>query len=235
VAHHGSWLDIESLSHGATLNFAMGSSPLQWGTNAADLPPSYGVPLARNFADAFNNHGIGTDGSTDTDGLGADFDGSLHGYSPQALTAAGAAPAKRFSYGGASFVLSGGALDNAVAVGHTIAMPPGTTGRSRVLLGSANNGPSVGTALVTYADGSTTPFTLAFDDRTLNGDGAAPVDPIALTTTYCNARDGNNDGVKTYLFAQSVPLTPGKLVARVTLPKQVSAGKMHVFGISAAP
>ncbi|RZF28252.1 glycoside hydrolase family 92 protein [Paraburkholderia sp. UYCP14C] len=235
AAHHASWLDIDALSNGATLNFVMGSSPSQWGTNAADAPPSYGVPLARNVADAFNNHGIGSDGSTDTDGLGADFDGSLYSYSSQALTTAGAAPGKPFSFGGASFVLSGGPLDNAVAVGQTIALPPGTTGRSLVLLGSANNGPSSGAALITYADGTTTPFTLSFDDWTLNGGGAAPVDPIALTTTYRNAGDGSNDGVKTYLFAQAVPLTPGKLVASVTLPKQVSAGKLHVFGISAAP
>ncbi|MGF6609004.1 hypothetical protein OKW45_003926 [Paraburkholderia sp. WSM4175] len=169
--------------------------------------PSYGVPLARNVADAFNNHGIGSDGSTDTDGPGADFDGSLFSYSSQALTAAGAAPGKPFSFGGASFVLSGGPLDNAVAVGQAIAMPPGTT----------------------------KPFTLWFDDWTLNGGGAAPVDPIASTTSYRNAGDGSNDGVKTYLFAQSVPLSPGKLVASVTLPKQVSAGKLHVFGNSAAP
>ncbi|MBB5468607.1 hypothetical protein HDG32_004744 [Paraburkholderia sp. CI2] len=103
------------------------------------------------MADAFNNHGIGSDGSSDTDGLGADFDGSLFSYSSQALTAAGAAPGKPFSFNGASFVLSGGPLDNAVAVGQTIAMPP------------------------------------------------------------------------------------GKLVTSITLPKQVSAGKLHVFGISAAP
>ncbi|MGF6790230.1 hypothetical protein OKW27_004567 [Paraburkholderia sp. 35.1] len=97
-----------------------------------------------------NNHGIGSDGSTDTDGQGADFDGSLFSYSSQALTAAGAAPGKPFSFGGASCVLSGGPLDNAGAVGQTIAMPP------------------------------------------------------------------------------------GKLVTSVALPNQVSAGKLHVFGISAA-
>ncbi|MGF6303868.1 hypothetical protein OKW43_005223 [Paraburkholderia sp. WC7.3g] len=56
-----------------------------------------------------------------------------------------------------------------------------------------------------------------------------------MTTTYRNAGGGSNDGVKTYLFAQTVPLTPGNLVASVTLPKQVSAGKLHVFGMSAAP
>jgi hypothetical protein len=64
---------------------------------------------------------------------------------------------------------------------------------------------------------------------------AAPVDPIALTTTYRNAGDGTSNAVKTYLFAQTVPLTPGKQVASVTLPRQVSEGKLHVFGIAAAP
>jgi predicted alpha-1,2-mannosidase len=234
AAHSSSWLDVDALADGATLNFVMGSSPSDWGTNAADAPPSYGVPVARNVADAFNNHGISTDGSTDTDGLGADFDGSLYSYSSQALTAAGAGPGKPFVFDGASFILSGGPLDNAVAVGQTIAMPPGTRGNSLVLLGSANNGPGSGAALVTYADGTTTPFALAFDDWTLNGGSAAPVDPIALTTTYRNAGDGTNNAVKTYLFAQKVPLTPGKVVVSVTLPRQVSAGKLHVFGIAAA-
>jgi predicted alpha-1,2-mannosidase len=235
AAHNSSWLDVDALANGATLNFAMGSSPSQWGTDPADAPPSYGVPVASNVADAFNNHGISTDGSTNTDGLGADFDGSLYSYSSQALTAAGAAPGKPFVFGGASFMLSGGPLDNAVAVGQTIAMPPGTRGRTLVLLGSANNGPSTGAALVTYADGTTTPFTLAFDDWTLNGGSVAPVDPVVLTATYRNASDGTSNAVKTYLFAQAVPLTPGKVVASVTLPRQVSEGKLHVFGIAAAP
>jgi predicted alpha-1,2-mannosidase len=234
AAHHSSWLDVDALADGATLNFTMGSSPSEWGTDAADAPPSYGVPVARNVADAFNNHGISTDGSTDTDGLGADFDGSLYSYSSQALTAAGAGPGKPFVFDGASFILSGGPLDNAVAVGQTIAMPPGTRGSALVLLGSANNGPGSGAALVTYSDGTTTTFTLAFDDWTLNGGSAAPVDPVALTTTYRNAGDGTNNAVKTYLFAQKVPLTPGKVVVSVTLPRQVSAGKLHVFGIAAA-
>ncbi|MEX3960785.1 GH92 family glycosyl hydrolase [Paraburkholderia sp. EG286B] len=234
-AHNSSWLDVDALANGATLNFVMGSSPSQWGANPAEAPPSYGVPVARNVADAFNNHGISADGSTDTDGLGSDFDGSLFSYSSTALAAAGATPGKPFVVGGASFVLSNGPLDNAVAVGQTIAMPPGTTGHSLVLLGSANNGPGSGAALVTYTDGTVTPFTLAFDDWTLNGGSAAPVDPIALTTAYRNGGNGSTDGVKTYLFAQSVPLTPGKLVASVTLPRQSSEGKLHVFGIAAAP
>ncbi|MBB5411635.1 hypothetical protein HDG34_005596 [Paraburkholderia sp. HC6.4b] len=34
---------------------------------------------------------------------------------------------------------------------------------------------------------------------------------------------------------QTIAMPPGELVASVTLPKQVSAGKLHVFGISAAP
>ncbi|MGF6725272.1 putative alpha-1,2-mannosidase [Paraburkholderia sp. GAS41] len=235
AAHNSSWLDVDALANGATLDFAMGSSPSDWGTAAADAPPSYGVPVARGVADAFNNHGISVDGGTDTDGLGADFDGSLYSYSSQALKAAGAAPGQPFVFDGASFILSGGPLDNAVAVGQTIAMPPGTSGRTLVLLGSANNGPGSGAALITYADGTTTPFTLAFDDWTLNGGGAAPIDPIALTTTYRNAGDGTNNAVKTYLFVQQVPLTPGKAVVSVTLPRQVSAGKLHVFGIAAAP
>ncbi|MEU0878314.1 GH92 family glycosyl hydrolase [Lentzea sp. NPDC005914] len=36
-----SWLRYGDISGSATLNFTMGSSPSAWGTNAADVPPSY--------------------------------------------------------------------------------------------------------------------------------------------------------------------------------------------------
>ncbi|MGF6806176.1 putative alpha-1,2-mannosidase [Paraburkholderia sp. Clong3] len=39
AAHHGSWLDIEALASGATLNFVMGSSPSQWGDERGGRTP----------------------------------------------------------------------------------------------------------------------------------------------------------------------------------------------------
>ncbi|MGF6700513.1 hypothetical protein OKW38_005125 [Paraburkholderia sp. MM5496-R1] len=35
-------------------------------------------------------------------------------------------------------------------------------------------------------------------------------------------------------MGQTIAMPPGKLVTSVGLPKQVSAGKLHGFGISAA-
>ena len=41
VASTRTWLRYGGISGNATLNFTMGSSPSTWGTNAADVPPSY--------------------------------------------------------------------------------------------------------------------------------------------------------------------------------------------------
>ncbi len=225
------WVPYDTLANGATLNFSMGGAASQWG--ATDLPPSYGVPVAATPADSFNNHGFSADGATNTDGNGADFDGSQYSYSANALAAAGVKPGAPFVYGGASFALAGGQtpLDNAVTVGQTVMLPPGSTGGSVIVLGSANNGPSTGAAQVNFTDGTSQSVTLAFDDWTLNGGGAGAKSAIALTMAYRNTAGGQKDSVKTYIFAQKIAVPAGKRVASVTLPRLVNAGKMHVFGI----
>ncbi|AOI38313.1 alpha-mannosidase [Burkholderia oklahomensis EO147] len=228
------WIALDALEGGAVMHFKMGGAPSQWGTG--DAPPSFGVPVALDMADGFNNRGISADGATNADGQGADFDGSLFSYSATALAQAGAKPGVPFAYGGASFVLGGGAssLDNAVTVGQTVMLPPGSTGSSVVVLGASNNGPSAGVARVNFADGTSAQVTLSFDDWTLNGGGASAKSAIAVTTAYRNAGGGQTDNVKTYIFAQKIPVPAGKVVTSVTLPRQVSAGKMHVFGIGVA-
>ncbi|MEX3630534.1 MAG: hypothetical protein VB138_14915, partial [Burkholderia sp.] len=54
---------------------------------------------------------------------------------------------------------------------------------------------------------------------------------VAVTMAYRNSGSGQQDNVKTYLFVQKIPVPLGKVVTSITLPRQVSAGKMHVFGI----
>jgi predicted alpha-1,2-mannosidase len=226
------WVSYDTLANGATLNFAMGGAASQWG--ATDLPPSYGVPVAATPADSFNNHGFSADGATNTDGNGADFDGGLFSYSTNALAAAGVKPGVPFVYGGASFQLAGGQtpLDNAVTVGQTVMLPSAPAGGSVVVLGASNNGPSTGAAQVNFTDGTSQSVTLAFDDWTLNGGGAAAKSAIALTMAYRNTAGGQKDNVKTYIFAQKIAVPAGKRVASVTLPRLVDTGKMHVFGIA---
>ena len=122
-------------------------------------------------------------------------------------------------------------LDNTVTVGQTVMLPPGSAGTGVVVLGSSNNGPSSGIAQLNFADGSSQAVTLAFDDWTLNGGSASPRSTVAVTMAYRNAGNGQQDNVKTYIFAQKIPVPPGKVVTSIVLPRQVSAGKMHVFGI----
>ncbi|WP_133649345.1 GH92 family glycosyl hydrolase [Paraburkholderia flava] len=233
TAQTSTWLPLAALSNGATMNFTMGSAASSWGTAAKDAPPSFGVPVALNVADAFNNHGIATDGSANTDGTGADFDGGLYAYSSAAMAAAGWKADQAFSFDGATFTASGGSmLDNAVAVGQTITLSPAQPGSNLVVLGASNNGPSSGTARVNYSDGTSSTFTLAFDDWTLNGGSKTASADIALTMPYRDTGSGQKDNTKTYVFAVKVPLTAGKTVASVTLPRQVNTGKMHVFGMA---
>ncbi|WP_144147640.1 glycoside hydrolase domain-containing protein, partial [Paraburkholderia sp. BCC1884] len=87
------------LGNGRTLHFSMGSSPSQWGSQKQ--PPSFGVPVAINAADSYNNRGFSADGATNSDGQSADFDGSLFSYSLNALAAAGVQPGKPFAVAGA--------------------------------------------------------------------------------------------------------------------------------------
>lgn len=233
-AQHSPWIAYDELANGATLRFAMGDAPTQWGTNVQ--PPSFGVPVALGAADSFNNRGFSADGATNTDGQGADFDGSLFSYSLNALAAAGVQPGKPFAVAGANVTIGGGplTLDNTVTVGQTVMLPPVPASKGVVVLGSANNGPSTGVAQLNFADGTSQAVTLAFDDWTLNGGGASPASPIAVTMAYRNGGDGQKDGVKTYIFAQTIPVPAGKIVSSITLPRQVSAGKMHVFGVGIA-
>lgn len=230
-AHPAAWVAYDDIANGATLHFAMGSAPSRWGAQAQ--PPSFGVPVALNAADSYNNRGFSMDGATNTDGQGADFDGSLFSYSVNALGAAGVQPGKPFAVAGATVTVAGGplSLDNTVTVGQTVMLPPGSAGTGVVVLGSSNNGPSSGIAQLNFADGSSQAVTLDFDDWTLNGGSASPRSTVAVTMAYRNAGNGQQDNVKTYIFAQKIPVPPGKVVTSIVLPRQVSAGKMHVFGI----
>lgn len=231
------WLGLETIRNGAVLSFEMSPRVTTWGTAATDAPPSFGIPVATSVSGAFDNHGISVDGSVDTDGTGAALDGSLNSYSANAMAAAGVVANQPFTFAGATFTLSDGtvALDNIIANGQTVQMPAGTYGSTLVFIGSAHNGPASGQAILTYTDGTTTPVTLAFDDWTLNGGAATATQPVVFKMAYRNESNGAKDGSANYLFAVEVPLSAGKTVASVTLPMQVTEGRMHIFGIAPAP
>jgi hypothetical protein len=182
-------------------------------------------------AAAYNNTGIASDGSS-----GANFDGDGFAYSAQALSAAGVSPGSQLTASGTTFTwpnVSAGSADNYQADGQTVAV---SGSGSIAFLGAATNGPSTGTATVTFTDGTSQSVTLSFSDWTLNG-GSASVqsgNTVAVTTSYRDTTSGGQETVTTNVFATSpVTLTSGKTVASVTLPTSANQGELHVFAIAA--
>lgn len=228
------WLDLASLhlEGGAVLDVAMGAQPSSWGAGAA--PPSFGVPPADGMADAANDQGIGVDGQSSDDGAGADFDGERHAYSTRALAAAGARAGRPFLFGGARFVWPKRGLDNAVAVGQTIALARPGKARRLVLLAAANDGPGEGELVLHYADGGSVTRTVKVDDWTLNGGNSEASAPVALRGAYRLGANGKAEAVPTYVFGISVALDPGRKLVGVQLPQRVTAGRIHIFGLELA-
>jgi len=233
------WLSFADVANGGSVSYAMGSTPSAWGTDASNPPPSFGLPEYASIADAFNNQGFSLDTSVANTGLGAAFDGSLNSYSSVALAGVIGSSGTVTTLG-ATFSLpvnltkNQQQLDNVVVAGQTIDMPAGSTGTSLVFVGASGNGPSTGTVVVNYTDGSNTSAALTLDDGTLNGGGGTLTNTVVALMPYRNTPTGGQDNTKSYLFSQAIAITPGKIVKSVTLPSNVSAGKMHIFGIAVA-
>jgi hypothetical protein len=178
----------------------------------------------------FNNVGITDDAAT----APGNFDG-LNSYSAEALAAAGVTPGASVTFNGVAFTwpnVPAGQQDNYQADGQTIMVTPVANATTLAFLGAAANGPSSGTAIITYTDGSTQTFTLGFSDWTLGAGSSAPIagNDIAITTSYRNLQAGK-ETVNTDVFYTEVALQGGKTVASVTLPAEVSQGSLHVFAV----
>ncbi len=178
----------------------------------------------------YNNVGITDDTAT----APGNFDG-LNSYSLQALQAAGVKPGATVTFNGVTFTwpsAAAGQNDNYQANGQTIPVTTVSGATTLAFLGAATSGPSSGTALITYSDGSTQPFTLSFSDWTLGAGTQTPVagNQIAIATAYRNTQSGK-DTTQTDVFYTDVALQPGKTVVSVTLPSMVSQGTLHVFAI----
>ena len=214
-----------AISSGGTLGFTLGTTAnTSWASAASAAPPSYaGNP-------GYSNIGISADSASSS----ANFDGGGWSYSATALSTAGVNPGGTVSAGTVTYTwpnVAAGQPDNYLANGQTIA----ASGSGAIsFLGSASNGPSSGTATVTFTDGSTQSVPLAFPDWTLNGGSATALSgsTIAATLAYRNQAGTTSDTVKTYLFGSApVTLTAGKTVSSVRLPSAVSAGALHVFAV----
>ncbi|HWG26924.1 lectin [Actinospica sp.] len=214
-----------AISGGGTLTFTLGTSAsTSWASATNAAPPSYaGNP-------SYTDTGISADSASSS----ADFDGVGYSYSASALSGDGIAPGSTVTANGVSFTwpnVASGQPDNYQANGQTVA----AAGSGAIsFLGSATNGPSSGTAVVTYTDGSTQSVPISLSDWTLNGGGASALadDTTVATMSYRNQAGASSNSVSTYLFAtKPMNLSAGKTVASVTMPSNVAAGGLHVFAI----
>ncbi len=224
-AWNNAYLPTGALAGGGTLGFTLGTTAnTSWASAASAAPPSYaGIP-------GFGNAGVSDDSASSA----ANFDGGGRSYSAQALAAAGVTPGAQVHAAGATFTwpnVASGKPDNYEANGQTVT----AAGSGAIsFLGAANNGPSAGTATVTYTDGSTQNVQVNLSDWTLGGGSASPVagNTVAATAAYRNQAGAASDGVKTYLFATApAALAAGKTVGSVRLPADVSTGGMHIFAV----
>ncbi|MBA2284577.1 MAG: hypothetical protein H0W02_03750 [Ktedonobacteraceae bacterium] len=202
-----------TVSYGALHVFAIGT-----GASTAQTP-------------AYNNAST----SSDSNRAAGNFDGARNNYSAEALRTAGGSPGDRFRFNGVRFYWPNealGAPDNYVAAGQTIAVPAANSQTKIAFLGSADFGPSLGQATITYTDATTSTIRLGFSDWTLNAGSASPSfhNLKAMTMPYRNTRTGTDPHL-TYVFYAEFSITTGKTVASVTLPTMVTRGHLHVFAI----
>jgi beta-glucosidase len=197
------------------------------GRAAAVAPIS--LPHA-SLAAAYDNAGI----STDTDPAAGSLDGGGYSLSAQALAAGtpSLTAGSSFTHDGLTFTwpdTQAGAPDNVVAGGQTFPVPG--SGSKLAIIGTGTYGSTGGTAVITYTDGSTQPFTLAFNDWWNNAPTGGG--DILTTVPYLNGANGPIVNPVS-LYSASVPLTAGKTVKYLTLPSirhGAHSGQpaMHIF------
>ncbi|MFS0853266.1 GH92 family glycosyl hydrolase [Microbacterium sp. 179-I 3D4 NHS] len=229
VPQTASWLPADFARTGGDLDFTMGATAGTWGTGAADVPPSF-----REGSDNRNSVGITSDGAVNMGGLDA---GGI-GLSREDLAKAGVTGGAKLPLGdtGIEFTwpdTKAGEVDHWIPNGQVLEF--GDVAASGIsFLGLATNGPSRGTALVTYTDGSTKTVDVRLTDWT--NTGAEPGNIRLVPLTKRNTLNGGSDTAKPNLFATAVvPLDAKKTVRSVTLPNDVSKGIMHVFDVALRP
>jgi predicted alpha-1,2-mannosidase len=226
-----SWLGEDFTRKGGTLDFTMSRTPGTWGTGAADVPPSY-----TDGGDARNNTGTTPDGQGNTGSL----DLSDSSLSREKLAAAGAGPGGRLPLGdtGVTFTWpdsAPGKPDNWIPHGQRIDLKkdaPTANATGISFLGLATNGPSQGTAVVEYTDGSTQNVTVQFTDWTPGTNYQFGNTPL-VTTAGRNKSGAAPDTVQAKVFGTKPQLLdPSKRVAAVVLPQGSDRGIMHVFDVA---
>ncbi|MGO2746996.1 GH92 family glycosyl hydrolase [Microbacterium sp.] len=229
TAQSASWLPADFARSGGTLDFTMGATRGAWGTGADDVPPSY-----RDGVDARNSVGVTDDGAVNMGGLDA---GGVS-LSRQDLEKAGVTAGSEIPLGETGVVFTwpdtaAGEMDHWIPSGQVLEF--GDTAASGIsFMGLATNGPSRGTAVVTYSDGSSQNVDVRLSDWVPGNVEAGNFRLIDLTKR--NSLSGGSDTTKPTVFGTSVvPLDATKTVRSVTLPTEVSKGIMHVFDVALRP
>ncbi len=195
------------------------------------LPTSTGTPPMLVTPSTVNNTGVTNDQATH---LG-DLDGYGNSYSAQALAAAGFVGGTTFTAHGLHFRWPDGTGQTAsdyLAQGQTLTMLHCEGVTTLGLIGAATGQAARGEGRATFTDGTSQPFTLLFDDWTLNGSTTlvSNGDQIVATMPYHNTANGRH-AEKTLLFMARVPLPPGKVLRSFSLPGPTSHGHLHIFAI----
>ncbi|MGQ5580580.1 GH92 family glycosyl hydrolase [Streptomyces sp. ECR3.8] len=222
-----SWVPADFTREGGRLDLRMASRPGAWGTGARDLPPSYA-----DGTDARNNIGVTPDGHGNLGSL----DLSDNSLSRERLAEAGAAPGAKLPLGDTGVVFTWpdtgpGEPDNWIPHGQRVPLG-GRQATGISFLGLATNGPSQGSAVVEYTDGSTQTVPVGLTDWTPGTDHGFGNEPLVVTTGR-NRAAGGSDTAQTKVFGtRPVALDPAKRVAAVVLPRGTDRGVMHVFDVA---
>jgi len=188
-----------------------------WGLPA--LPPS-GTAVQVDLAANLNNDAI-TSEFYMGDG---DFDGSGRTYPSAQLPQTGG-----LTDDGIPFHFTNGSegtLNNLVADGQTIAVPPGRYARLHVL-GASDTGNATATLTATYADGTSAPMPVRLTAWT---SGAAYGETEAIRTRAIHTRTGPQP-LQAVIFHQNADLDPSRELASLTLPAAVTP-RPHLFAVT---
>ncbi|MFI1414353.1 SGNH/GDSL hydrolase family protein [Streptomyces sp. NPDC020707] len=163
--------------------------------------------------------------SDDARPAGADFDGAGRSLSAQDLTAAGWRAGRPLTVQGARLTWphrAPGEPDNVRANGQSVRVR-GHGDALAFLVAGTGGGEESGTGVVRYLDGSSSSYRLSASDWR-----GGPLATKAVALPHINT-PGGQLAEQARLYVVTVPLTRGRSVASVELPRN---GDLHVFALS---
>lgn len=200
------------------LALLMGTSPVAAAEPTADRREP--LPLER----LFDNRAISDDG----DPGAADFDGEGRSLSAPDLRAAGWTPGRTLTVDGAGLrwpATGAGRPDNVRADGQRVAVRG--RGDALTFLVAGTGGDATGTGTVHYRDGSRGSYRITAPDWR-----SGPLGRKVVALPHINTPHGQVTE-KARLYVVTVPLSPGRTVSSVRLPRTSPSGAgLHVFALS---